>query len=1175
METVHRFTATKSQYIRKLASWKIKKNATSIDWKKAAIIIDKRKRQGKESEIYVDGKLIPSKKMKKETARHWPSYLESIEMSAHEIDLPGDFVVQTPPATTLHPIQPHRSSFAGPGFDNVPMDLLTNLLVGTHDSTTIATASQMLQHYDRILPLNLSDRFPTADNSLGDESWTYFILCLAYLASNNLLESKQIGGILEWIDSTKNAQLIQALLQLKGPTIESCASVLFSEAVCNGPASIVQFFLLNEYDPNTRIHHHSLEIGSTGLEIAIIMGNNSVIRLLLKHGADPNKCGDRPLHPVIQNGNDANDSLYIASYGSLLALYIDYDCDEDIIQLFLDAGANIDGESAGLVMNGDDEKDYYFINYDNSPEGVPLVKAAYRGNTQVAQFLLEAGANVDQVDIKWGSAIQTAVKNGDMDMAELLVEAGADINLSKEPYSHAWFFDGPGHVPMRLFSPLQLATRARNFDMVQYLLRCNADTNGLPALDIIEKAPYAEDMVWGDYETPLSYAVLESDLDIATLLLDSGADPNAVSLHGHTALGAACREENLWQPDMVKLLLDNGAEPQCHLGPELQLAILHGDLILVDDLLQKGVDINAPPYFKGKRTALQAAAETGNASLFNYLLFLGADFNSPGAGEKILSCLQAAMLSGNDEIIKMILKYGGAATAESILCAVKIRSSKMIDLLMGLGADVNTPGIADLSLDFGPQLVTPLVLAIDAKDFDMVHTLLRSGANVSHIYCESESILPLHQAIRARDLRITRTLLSHGSDPNQVEPFSGETGLGTATSSCVNYWSHPISFDEKRLDLKSMTAIIRELIDHKADVNLMTKGRYLLEDVIMNDELLKIFIEAGADIHALGGISLARAICRGSSATRLLLDFGVDLNRPDQKCGTPLQAAITVGNFGLVSELFERGADVNAGLNNLLAYAIDLQQLHIVELLLEKGANTNGISLSKHDWFCYGRQRPSSYVGDRTALVAAAEQNNFDLVKALIERGANVEADNAQRGSSPLQAASINDNLPMVRLLLENGAEVNAKPRGSRLDETSTSSKVWSSGRRTALQAASENRNLQLAKLLIERGAKVNMKPYEDEGATGLQLAAKNGDIQMAVLLLEHGADINGPRASRNGRTALEGAAEHGRLDMVHLLLQNDQDETDLEVRCEEAAKYAERRGHLIIAKILSEWTHR
>ncbi|CAI6099789.1 unnamed protein product [Clonostachys chloroleuca] len=1195
METVYGFIATKSQYTRQLTSWKIKKNATSIDWKKAAVIIDKRKRQGKESEMYIDGKLIPSKKMKKETARHWPSYLEYIEMK----DLPGDFVVQTPPATALHPIQPHRWKmqldglpwmkfrdafmshsmlFAGPGFDNAPLDLLTNFLVRTPTFTTCATPSRTVQHCDRILPPKPSNRAPTTENSLGDGSSTHFILYFIYLASNNLLERKLLEDTLQWIDNTKNTQVINALLQLKGPTIESCASTLFSGAVRKRLASIVELFLLNRYDPNTRTHHHYRSLGFTGLEIAITMKDNVIIKLLLKHGADPNKCADRSLHPALKSG------LCIASHGSLLARYIDSNCDEDVIQLFLDAGANIDGESTGSVITGDDEEYYYgfthddeededfsdddylcdeedAIEIDDGPEDVPLVKAVYRANTQVARFLLGAGANANQVDRKVGSAIQTAVKNGDMDMVELLVEAGADVNINNERYSRAWIFLGPGRIPRKLFSPLQLAARAENFEMIQYLLRQGADTNDLPALGIIERPPYATYLRSGEYETPLNYAVLGGNLHMAVLLLNSGANPDAVSFQGHTALGTACRNDNL---DMVKLLLAYGATP--HVCPELgssplQLAIIHKDLRLAGNLLQRGADINAPPYLKGGRTALQAAAETGNASLFKRLLDLGANINAPAAAEKGVTCLQAAMLSDNDEIIRTILNNGGAAMVNSILCAVKIHSFKMVDLLMGLGMDVNSTGIADLGPGLGCRLVTPLVLAIYNKDFDMVDKLLRSGANVSHIYCESEAILPLHQAIRARDLRITKILLLFGANPNQFEPLSGQTSLGLATSLHLN---------------ESLTHIVRELINHNANVNLMAKGIYPIENVMMSDELMKMFIEAGADIHAKEGSLLAKAICGGSSsATRLLLDNDVNVNGQDKQCGTPLKAAVRAGNFDLVSELFARGADVNAGLNNLLAYAIDLRRPGIVELLLEKGANTNGISPSGLFWCFHGRKRSDpywTYVGDRTALVAAAEQNKFYLVKALIERGADVEADNAPRRSTPIQAASVNDNLPMVQMLLGNGADVNAKPRGP-IDDGSLFLGGWKFGRRTALQAASENRNLQLAQLLIEHGAKVNMEPYEDGGATALQMAAINGDIQMAVLLLEHGADINGPGASHNGRTALEGAAEHGRLDMIYFLLQNDQDETDHEVRREKAAKYAEREGHSFIAKILREWT--
>lgn len=73
-------------------------------------------------------------------------------------------------------------------------------------------------------------------------------------------------------------------------------------------------------------------------------------------------------------------------------------------------------------------------------------------------------------------------------------------------------------------------------------------------------------------------------------------------------------------------------------------------------------------------------------------------------------------------------------------------------------------------------------------------------------------------------------------------------------------------------------------------------------------------------------------------------------------------------------------------------------------------------------------------------------------------------------------------------------------------------------------------------------------------------------------MLLEAGADVNGPPAGKEGRTALEAAAENGRLDVLHLLLHNDNDIEALEMRCKQAAKLAEREGHLVIARILREY---
>jgi len=68
---------SKAQYERQFKIWKFRKNLKSHEWIFVHYRFNKRERCGKESELYVDGVLVPKKKIKKETARHnFPSITE-------------------------------------------------------------------------------------------------------------------------------------------------------------------------------------------------------------------------------------------------------------------------------------------------------------------------------------------------------------------------------------------------------------------------------------------------------------------------------------------------------------------------------------------------------------------------------------------------------------------------------------------------------------------------------------------------------------------------------------------------------------------------------------------------------------------------------------------------------------------------------------------------------------------------------------------------------------------------------------------------------------------------------------------------------------------------------------------------------------------------------------------
>lgn len=136
-------------------------------------------------------------------------------------------------------------------------------------------------------------------------------------------------------------------------------------------------------------------------------------------------------------------------------------------------------------------------------------------------------------------------------------------------------------------------------------------------------------------------------------------------------------------------------------------------------------------------------------------------------------------------------------------------------------------------------------------------------------------------------------------------------------------------------------------------------------------------------------------------------------------------------------------------------------------------------------------------VHNGTALAMAAENGQFELMKLLVEKGADVNVKNSL-GYTPLHecAGSVAKlpDLELPRLLLKHGADPNA--RGGEFGSTPLHC--------LALDPQETERGMELAELLIRSGADLNAKDVD--GDTPLKAARVTGHRKMAEFLRRHGA---------------------------------------------------------------------
>lgn len=195
-------------------------------------------------------------------------------------------------------------------------------------------------------------------------------------------------------------------------------------AAFGGYADATKLLLAGKADPNAKDNQ-----GRTAMMAGATSGDAATVDALLAAGADPQVVDAGHGSPMTYAAAEGHAAVMeaLAQHGlkpnagdfALAAA----GCHVDAVRVALGAGVNVNGAEG---------------------EVVPLLSAAGNGCLDVAQLLIERGANVNAKDHDGWTPLIKAAQAGRADIVRLLMEHGADMSVADDTGRTAWMFAAMG-----------------------------------------------------------------------------------------------------------------------------------------------------------------------------------------------------------------------------------------------------------------------------------------------------------------------------------------------------------------------------------------------------------------------------------------------------------------------------------------------------------------------------------------------------------------------------------------------------------------------------------------------------------------------------------------------------------------------------------------------------------
>jgi ankyrin repeat protein len=778
-----------------------------------------------------------------------------------------------------------------------------------------------------------------------------------------------------------------------------------------------------------------------------------------------------------------------------------------------------------LIENG------VIINDISFQEETPLFKAAIRGLEDIAELLIDHGAeknlascfllkdytnicnyrNKTSVVNNEAYILCKAAEYGNLRLLEIMNNFGVNINVSVtdkfnrtrtilshatfQPLTLEWLLkNGVKQIPNEVLCSAALSITSRGLESLEILLNAGANPN---------------DRWKENLSTALHTALSHDDFvyEKTKLLIEAGADVNAKDSNGLSSMHYLFKNEvnsPTFYPseeDILKIMnllieYNTSANELDIIGnTPLHLAAKNGySLNIISKLIALGNDKYSKNYY-GETPAI-LAAKNNRKEAFEFLASTEDKRNISaifclGTQEEVLECINNTKdFKIKDSEYNSLLHY-----------LVSRDSLEMIEALVNKDININSfnnsrKTAVDLAIEYNKGLISEYLKIHGGKTsknsvsedfYDCGYWIPKANgeisinytiAGITKEYCDQhnfkEKTSPISSSQKSLLMKVFEYISSifeinfiQVKDPNNADFYIGQVLDKTIDANLCEFVIKSDSIIEK-----ANLAINGFNIN---DAKIKYYPNYCFAKILQNIFDVLVFLRG----HSFVSRSIKDYI------SRTLLDHEYNINFSD------FDLLVLSSRYSLKKDYIKV---INSSSQQTKPAEYSIISEETIDLL-RNGKASDIQKLIKNGFEINRRYKQNENIYLIHPLEEAVESKNIEAVKALIDAGANVNLICSYYNllAGVCKRDHEHKRLEIAKILLNAGADPNFY--------------TYITGSEIPLIEAAYHKNIEVCQLLLEKGAELNAR--DNLGNTAIHEAAINGSIEITKLLYNNGAEVD------------------------------------------------------------------